>query len=142
MKLPSTISTTPLFSHIRVRIEDKCLHLSFNFVQNIAYIHLCTSSFQAKFICLVFIVKHKCMNYVIDESFYTGKEANTVISLLHHYLLHHSLGIVALTCQQLLRTVLGCAKRKIPLIHNVLHDRTLKFLFWFTEVTQMPIQLK
>ena len=32
------------------------------------------------------------MNYLIDEGLVTGKGANTVISLLHHYLEQHSLG--------------------------------------------------
>ena len=32
------------------------------------------------------------MNYIIDEANYTGKGANTVVSLLHNYLEYHSLG--------------------------------------------------
>ena len=32
------------------------------------------------------------MNYLIDEAVFVGKGANTVISLLHHYLSQHSLG--------------------------------------------------
>ena len=31
------------------------------------------------------------MNYLIDESVAAGKGANTVISLVHHYLDHHGL---------------------------------------------------
>ena len=33
---------------------------------------------------------------MIDEAFNTGKGANTVISLLHHFLGYHSLGEVEL----------------------------------------------
>ena len=32
------------------------------------------------------------MNYLIDECMVASKGANTVISLLHHFLEHHSLG--------------------------------------------------
>ena len=32
------------------------------------------------------------VNYLIDEAHCIGKGANTVISLVHHYLVHHSLG--------------------------------------------------
>ena len=32
------------------------------------------------------------VNYLIDEAYYTGKGANTVINLLHNYLCHHSIG--------------------------------------------------
>lgn len=32
------------------------------------------------------------MNYLIDEAVATGKGANTVVSLLHHFLANHGLG--------------------------------------------------
>ena len=32
------------------------------------------------------------MNYLINEEFDTGKGANTVVSMLHHFLEHHTLG--------------------------------------------------
>lgn len=34
------------------------------------------------------------MNYLIDEASDVGKGANTVISFLHHFFQHHSLGEV------------------------------------------------
>ena len=40
-------------------------------------------------------VSHQ-VNYLIDKASDTGKGANTVISLLHHFLQHHSLGEVKL----------------------------------------------
>ena len=36
------------------------------------------------------------MNYLIDEAMETGKGANTVVSLLHHFLAHHAVGEVEL----------------------------------------------
>lgn len=38
---------------------------------------------------IIFTIK---MNYLIDESFVFGKGANTVISLVHHFLDQHGLG--------------------------------------------------
>ena len=37
------------------------------------------------------------VNYLIDEAVNTGKGANSIISMLHHYLEHHSLGESDLT---------------------------------------------
>ena len=34
------------------------------------------------------------MNYLVDEAVDSGKGANTVVSLLHHFFDHHSLGEV------------------------------------------------
>ena len=36
--------------------------------------------------------KSQQVNYLIDEAEYTGKGANTTISLVHHFLENHSLG--------------------------------------------------
>ena len=93
-----TFNPPPLFSdHLTV---DTCRHLSFDFAQNIAYPYnplqpgplyfLCPQKVHLFGICCEAIPRQ--VNYLIDEAFYTGKGANTVISLLHHYLCHHSLG--------------------------------------------------
>ena len=37
------------------------------------------------------------VNYLIDEAVNTGKGANSIISMLHYYLEHHSLGEADLT---------------------------------------------
>ncbi len=81
-----------------------CVHFSFDFAQQVHYPHnplqpgpmfFKTARKCAIFgICCEGILRQ--VNYLVDEASDTGKGANTVISLLHHFLGHHALGEVEL----------------------------------------------
>ena len=78
------------------------MHYSFDFAQQVYYPHnpLQPGSmyFKTARKCAVFGVCcegiPRQINYLIDEASAVGKGANTVISLLHHFLHHHGLGEV------------------------------------------------
>ena len=81
-----------------------CVHYSFDFAQQVHYPHNPLQPgpmyFKTARKCAIFGVCcegiPRQVNYLIDEAFNTGKGANTVISLLHHFLAHHTLGEVDL----------------------------------------------
>ena len=81
-----------------------CVHYSFDFAQQVHYPHNPLQPgpmyFKTARKCAIFGVCcegiPRQVNYLIDEAFNTGKGANTLISLLHHFLGHHSLGEVEL----------------------------------------------
>jgi hypothetical protein len=79
---------------------DILRHYSFDFAQQV---HYPSNPLQPG--PIYFLTPRKCgifgvcceaipmqVNYLIDESLDVGKGANTVVSLLHHYLEHHSHG--------------------------------------------------
>ena len=78
------------------------VHYSFDFAQQVHYPHNPLQPgpmyFKTARKCAVFGVCCEGIprqtNYLIDESMDTGKGANTVISLLHHFFGHHGLGEV------------------------------------------------
>lgn len=78
----------------------KRMHYSFDFAQQVHYPHNPLQPgpiyFKTPRKCAVFGVCCEALprqvNYLIDESCDTGKGANTVVSLLHHFLEHHALG--------------------------------------------------
>ena len=94
------------------------MHYSFDYAQQIHYPYNDQQPGPAYFLtarkCQLFGVcceaQSKQVNYLIDEAEYTGKGANTTISLLHHYLENHSVGEenVLLHCD-------NCVGRKKPL---------------------------
>ena len=77
-----------------------CVHYSFDFAQQVHYPHnplqpgpmYCKTARK----CAIFGVccegLPRQINYLIDEASDTGKGANTVISFVHHFLAHHSMG--------------------------------------------------
>ena len=76
------------------------MHYSFDFAQQVHYPHNPLQPgpmyFKTARKCAIFGVcceglPHQ-INYLIDEASDTGKGANTVVSLVHHFLTHHSLG--------------------------------------------------
>ena len=77
-----------------------CVHYSFDFAQQVHYPHnpLQPGPMYFKTVrkCAIFDVccegLPRQINYLIDEACDTGKGANTVISLLHHFLANHTLG--------------------------------------------------
>ena len=79
-------------------------HYSFYFAQQVHYPHNPLQPgpmyFKTARKCAVFGVCYEGIphqvNYLIDEASETGKGANTVVSLLHHFLEHHGLGEVNL----------------------------------------------
>ena len=79
-------------------------HYSFDFAQQVHYPHNPLQPgpmyFKTARKCAVFGVCcegiPRQVNYLIDEASDTGKGANTVVSLLHHFLQHHGLGEVNL----------------------------------------------
>ena len=89
----------PLNSCLTPTINE-CRHLSFDFAQNTAYPHnplqpgpiyfLAQRKVHLFGICCEAIPQQ--VNYLIDEAHYIGKGANTVVSMLHHYLQHNNLG--------------------------------------------------
>ena len=76
------------------------VHYSFDFAQQVHYPHNPLQPgpiyFKTPRKCAVFGVCCEAIprqvNYLIDEASDTGKGANTVVTLLHHFLGHHSLG--------------------------------------------------
>ena len=78
------------------------VHYSFDFAQQVHYPHNPLQPgpmyFKTARKCAIFGVCcegiPRQINYLIDESVDTGKGANTVISLLHHFFGHHGLGEV------------------------------------------------
>ena len=78
------------------------MHYSFDFAQQVHYPHNPLQPgpmyFKTARKCAVFGVCcegiPRQINYLIDEASAVGKGANTVISLLHHFLQHHRLGEV------------------------------------------------
>ncbi len=76
------------------------VHYSFDFAQQVHYPHNPLQPgpiyFKTPRKCAVFGVccdaLPRQVNYLIDEASDTGKGANTVVSLLHHYLGNHALG--------------------------------------------------
>ena len=79
-------------------------HYSFDFAQQVHYPHNPLQPgpmyFKTARKCAVFGVCcegiPRQVNYLIDEASDTGKGANTVVSLLHHFLERHGLGEVNL----------------------------------------------
>ena len=80
------------------------VHYSFDFTQQVHYPHNPLQPgpmyFKTTRKCAIFGVCcegiPRQVNYLIDEAFETGKGANTVISLLHHFLAYHAMGEVEL----------------------------------------------
>ena len=78
------------------------MHYSFDFAQQVHYpsnpLQPGPMYFKTARKCAIFGVccegVPRQVNYLIDEASDTGKGANTVISLLHHFLEHHGLGEV------------------------------------------------
>ena len=76
------------------------MHYSFDFAQQVHYPHNPLQPgpmyFKTARKCAVFGICcegiPRQINYLIDEASDVGKGANTVISLLHHFLEHHGLG--------------------------------------------------
>ena len=76
------------------------MHYSFDYAQQIHYPYNDQQPSPAYFLmarkCQLFGVcceaKSQQVNYLIDEAEYTGKGANTTISLVHHFLENHSVG--------------------------------------------------
>ena len=76
------------------------IHYSFDFAQQVHYPHNPLQPgpmyFKTACKCAVFGVccegVPRQVNYLIDEASDVGKGANTVISLLHHFLEHQGLG--------------------------------------------------
>ena len=76
------------------------VHYSFDFAQQVHYPHNPLQPgpmyFKTARKCAVFGVCcegiPRQINYLIDEASDVGKGANTVVSLLHHFLEHHGLG--------------------------------------------------
>ena len=81
------------------------VHYSFDFAQQIHYPHNPLQPgpmyFKTARKCAVFGVCcegiPRQINYLVDEASDTGKGANTVVSLLHHFLENHGLGEVNLS---------------------------------------------
>ncbi len=81
-----------------------CVHYSFDFAQQVHYpqdpFQPGPTYFKTARKCAIFGVCcdgiPRQVNYLIDEASDTGKGANTVISLVHHFLGHHALGEVEL----------------------------------------------
>lgn len=79
---------------------NECRHLSFDFAQNSSYPYNPLQPGPLYFLCerKVYIFGVCCeaipqqINYLIDECVYSGKGANTIVSLIHYYLTHHTLG--------------------------------------------------
>ena len=91
-----------------------CVHYSYDFARQVHYSHNPLQPgpvyFQTAWRCAIFGICcegiPRQVNYLIDEVSDTGKGANTVASLLHHFRGHHALGEVEMglpTCRQLLR---------------------------------------
>lgn len=80
------------------------VHYSFDFAQQVHYPHNPLQPgpmyFKTARKCAIFGVCcegiPRQVNYLIDEASDSGKGANTVVSLLHHFLEHHALGEVEL----------------------------------------------
>ena len=78
------------------------VHYSFDYAQQVHYPHNPLQPgpmyFKTARKCGVFGVcsegTPRQLNYLIDEAMDTGKGANTVVSLLHHFFAHHGLGEV------------------------------------------------
>ena len=78
----------------------KVIHYSFDFAQQVHVPHNPLQPgpiyFKTPRKCAIFGVCNEGLprqvNYLIDEQYDTGKGANTVVSLLHHFLEHHALG--------------------------------------------------
>ena len=78
------------------------VHFSFDFAQQVHYPHNPLQpgpmDFKTPRKCAIFGICcegiPRQVNYLIDEASNTGKGANTVVSLLHHFFEHHALGEV------------------------------------------------
>ena len=76
------------------------MHYSFDFAQQVHYsqnpLQPGPMYFKTARKCAIFGVccegLPRQINYLIDEVSHTGKGANTVVSLVHHFLTHHALG--------------------------------------------------
>ena len=99
--LPGTVfSPPPPGSCIPSGSGPACVHYSFDFAQQVHYPHNPMQPgpmyFKTARKCAIFGVccegLPRQINYLIDEASDTGKGANTVVSLVHHFLEHHSLG--------------------------------------------------
>ena len=99
--LPGTVfSPPPPGSYIPSGSGPACVHYSFDFAQQVHYPHNPLQPgpmyFKTARKCAIFGVccegLPRQINYLIDEASDTGKGANTVVSLVHHFLEHHSLG--------------------------------------------------
>lgn len=90
-----TSSCLPVGSVVPSKSGPECVHYSFDFAQQVHYPHNPLQPGPMNFItarkCAIFGV---CCEGIPQQAFNTGKGANTVISLLHHFLGHHSLGEV------------------------------------------------
>ena len=77
-------------------------HLNIKWIHVVKWVGTVVDSQLIQFWLLTFILQAKklilCIllpsqiNYLIDEAFNIGKGANSVISMLHHFLSHHSFG--------------------------------------------------
>jgi len=93
-------SPPPIGSNVPSGSGPVRVHYSFDFAQQVHYPHNPLQPgpmyFKAARKCAIFGVCcegiPRQVNYLIDEASSTGKGANTVISLLHHFLAHHALG--------------------------------------------------
>ena len=99
--LPSTVfSPPPPGSCMQPGSGPACVHYSFDFAQQVHYPHNPLQPgpmyFKTARKCAIFGVccegLPRQINYLIDEASDTGKGANTVVSLVHHFLTHHALG--------------------------------------------------
>ena len=102
--ISGTFSPPPPSSALPSGSGPACVHYSFDFAQQVHYPH---NPFQPG--PMYFKTARKCgifgvccegvprqVNYLLNEAIDVGKGANTVISLLHHFLQHHGLGEVEL----------------------------------------------
>ena len=99
-----TFSPPPPSSALPSGSGPVCVHYSFDFAQQVHYPH---NPFQPG--PMYFKTARKCgifgvccegiprqTTYLLDEAMDTGKGGNTVVSFLHHFFQHHSLGEVEL----------------------------------------------
>ena len=116
------------------------VHYSFDFAQQVHYPH---NPFQPG--PMYFKTARKCaifgvccegiprqINYLVDEAADTGKGANTVVSLLHHFFEHHGLGEVEVDLHA--DNCVGQNKNNI-----VLQVNPLKFFFVYFMCIILPI---
>ena len=95
-----TFSPPPPFSHLQPCSLPTMVHYSFDMAQQV---HYPSNPLQPG--PLYFLTPRKCaifgvcceaiprqINYLIDEAYNTGKGANTIVSLLHHFFQAHGLG--------------------------------------------------
>ena len=102
--ISGTFSPPPPSSALPSGSGPACVHYSFDFAQQVDYPHNPLQPgpmyFKTARKCGIFGVCCEGVpgqvNYLLDEAIDVGRGANTVISLLHHFLQHHGLGEVEL----------------------------------------------